>query len=1134
MNNYQKKVALPYLGCFVLLLFLIPSNQPSAQTTGKDEPITHITHSMLEAKVEATEVSTTLDQPTKDKLIEHYQRTISFLETADSSNDAAAAYTKSITEAPVKREVLVKKLKQVAQEASLIQAKIDAAAHTESEAQALLFQEKANLAAVTAKLADLVQQLLSQADRPEIARQKLIDARLLQQSIANQQKQTPSIDQSSEMTEAKQWLLSGHALAIRAEIKRLDQELLSQPMRVKLVEAQRDDATARVKAITANVRRLEDYTNQLRSSEAEAIKSRTEEAEQEAQHKAAVVLALAQKNAQLSELLSQLAAQLDQVSAGDDLANNKRSQIEENFRNSRKKLEIAGLSETLGQVLLDQRQSLPDEQQFRKQAAIRKQQIAENGLRQIQHHEEQRRLRDHDRYMTQLLAGLSAEEHYKIQDDLERLLVEREKLLEKMIAVDAAYLSALGDLDYAQRRLFDVVSKYDTFLAERLLWIRSAPPLHFSSFTNIPQQIAQIFSWTHWLEVVQALRGQASRLPVFWLVLLLFTLSIWQGPALRRLLQSIGKKVGKPTTDSFSYTFQAIILTLLLSLRWPLLSAFIGWQLQRAIETTEFSRIIGDGLIWIALPTFYYRAFRNLCAVGGLAEAHFRWPDRTLRQLRSAIDRLMILFLPTLFFTAVILELHAMDSTAGLGRLALCVTLLALAIFFYRLLRQDEGVLCGFMNRNPNGALVRYRRLWLILTVSSPIALIGLTLYGYVYTAGVLTDSLIDTLWFLLGLLIIQQLAVRWLLLTRGRLAVKAALERQAAADQAEQQEGYGESTAERLDEAFEEPAIDLLSLSVESLKLLNSALVVAGIIGFWMIWSEVLPAFAILHDVTLWYQSGVVNGTETQLPVTLADGLLALLIALLTTVIARRLPALMEFILLQRFKLESGDRYTITTIVNYIIVAIGIILFFNRLGVNWSQIQWLVAAFSVGIGFGMQEIIANFISGLILLIERPIRVGDTVTIGDTDGVVTRIRIRATTIRNWDRKELLVPNKEFITGRLLNWSLTDQITRIIIPVGIAYGSDVQRAMALMLEVAEENPLLLKEPAPYTTFESFGDNALALTLRVYVGSIDQRLSLQTALHEAINQKFEAAGISISFPQRDLHIDTVKPIEIRIQS
>jgi potassium efflux system protein len=204
----------------------------------------------------------------------------------------------------------------------------------------------------------------------------------------------------------------------------------------------------------------------------------------------------------------------------------------------------------------------------------------------------------------------------------------------------------------------------------------------------------------------------------------------------------------------------------------------------------------------------------------------------------------------------------------------------------------------------------------------------------------------------------------------------------------------------------------------------------------------------------------------------------------------------------------------------------------FTTFGFSWSQVQWLVAALGVGIGFGLQEIVANFISGLIILLERPVRVGDIVTIGDTTGVVSRIRIRATTIRNWDKQELLVPNKEFITGRLLNWSLSDQLNRVIVNVGVAYGSDVKKALSLLTAAASENPRVVPDPPPFVTFDGFGDNSLNLILRCYLESLDYRLSVASELRQAINDKFAAANISIAFPQRDVHLDTSGPLEVRI--
>jgi potassium efflux system protein len=266
---------------------------------------------------------------------------------------------------------------------------------------------------------------------------------------------------------------------------------------------------------------------------------------------------------------------------------------------------------------------------------------------------------------------------------------------------------------------------------------------------------------------------------------------------------------------------------------------------------------------------------------------------------------------------------------------------------------------------------------------------------------------------------------------------------------------------------------------------------------------------------------------------VTLADLLLVLTVVLTAAVAARNLPALIEILLLQYTEMSSGGRYTVTTLTSYVITATAFLLIFSTLGLSWSQVQWLVAALGVGIGFGLQEIVANFISGLIILFERPVRVGDIITIGGTTGTVSRIQIRATTIRNWDQQELLVPNKQFITGELLNWSLSDQMNRVTITVGVEYGADTRKAMAMLAEAAREHPRVLKEPAPLISFESFGDNALTLIMRCYLGSLDGRLGIITELHQAIYDKLTGAGINIAFPQRDVHLTTAQPLDVRIQ-
>jgi potassium-dependent mechanosensitive channel len=241
-----------------------------------------------------------------------------------------------------------------------------------------------------------------------------------------------------------------------------------------------------------------------------------------------------------------------------------------------------------------------------------------------------------------------------------------------------------------------------------------------------------------------------------------------------------------------------------------------------------------------------------------------------------------------------------------------------------------------------------------------------------------------------------------------------------------------------------------------------------------------------------------------------------------------------LEISLLRQLGTSAGERYAYATILKYAITLVGVTLAFNAIGVGWSNIQWLVAAVGLGLGFGLQEIFANFVSGLIILLERPIRVGDTVTIGDVSGTVSRIRTRATWITGFDRKELVVPNKEFVTSRLINWSLSDPVLRIDIRVGIAYGSDTGRALDVLKEVADRNEHILRDPRPQALFLSFGESALDFELRVFSPDLEHRLLIQHQLHMAIDAAFREARIEIAFPQRDLHIRSLPAPQPPVQA
>lgn len=235
-----------------------------------------------------------------------------------------------------------------------------------------------------------------------------------------------------------------------------------------------------------------------------------------------------------------------------------------------------------------------------------------------------------------------------------------------------------------------------------------------------------------------------------------------------------------------------------------------------------------------------------------------------------------------------------------------------------------------------------------------------------------------------------------------------------------------------------------------------------------------------------------------------------------------RNLPGVLELLILRRLSLAPGSGYAITTLLRYLILVGGVLTVFAMLGFQWSRLQWLVAAFGVGLGFGLQEIFANFISGLILLFERPIRIGDIVTINELSGTVSKIQTRATTIIDCDNKEIVVPNKVFITEKLINWSLTDPVTRVVIPIGVAYGTDVEKVESLLYQIASDNPLVLEEPSPYVVFHAFGASSLDFELRVHIPAIEHRLRTIHLINKNIDKLFKENNIEIAFPQMDIHV------------
>lgn len=286
---------------------------------------------------------------------------------------------------------------------------------------------------------------------------------------------------------------------------------------------------------------------------------------------------------------------------------------------------------------------------------------------------------------------------------------------------------------------------------------------------------------------------------------------------------------------------------------------------------------------------------------------------------------------------------------------------------------------------------------------------------------------------------------------------------------------------------------------------------------SFWNIWVDTLTAFKFSQNFALW--------KDGERAVTFLDVVFALVILYAGYVLHQNLRKSLDIYLFGPMGLTEGNRYAIATMLRYAILFVAALMAFRQIGLQWSEVQWLAAAFSVGLGFGMQEIFANFISGLIILTERPIRVGDVVSIGDDVwGQVENINIRSTTILNWDKQEVIVPNKDLISEKLINWTLSDKTIRVIIKVGVDYKTDVDQAKKIMLDSANAHPRVLSNPEPMAVLMSFGDSSLDLEMDVFISefqSEDDLDEIKDSLNLEILRKFREQGIQIPFPQRVVH-------------
>ncbi|GAB6069375.1 mechanosensitive ion channel [Thiomicrorhabdus hydrogeniphila] len=696
------------------------------------------------------------------------------------------------------------------------------------------------------------------------------------------------------------------------------------------------------------------------------------------------------------------------------------------------------------------------------------------------------------------------------------------------------FISKLSELNSLYNKRQQLIGKYSHFLHNNLLWLPNVQASSLLSVNALTSSINWFFDPKNSNALFSDLKEGINKQKTMITGWLLFVMAlIFLRKRFIRGLEETASQIISVRTDSFIYTLKAVGFTLAISITAPIIFAGFASLLNDLSNPSEYSQRLINSFFNASILLFILGGLQQICRKNGLAQKHFRWQQTTYQ----SIYRVLKWVVPIAAVLIILIGLNT-DSTGPsdrqvLGRLGFIGLMILIAIALFKIWGSSSNIVKNSYLQTPRNSLMQLHFIWFPLLLLIPAFLIWSTISGYYYSSLMIAERLNWTIGLILTTYIFRELLLRSIYISERKQHFLEKVKQQEALYATRQADDQNSPKESADIPPIEVDEINYDKLSNQIRQTVNLGFIIALFVGIWLVWSDLLLALNLVNDSTLpLTKSQVIDGVIQQVPLTLGDLSQGLILGFVTLLLAKNLPGILEFTLLKYLPISNAARYAVSSLTQYVIAIIGFVLIFRAMGIEWSNIQWLVAALSVGLGFGLQEIVANFVSGIILLFEQPIRVGDIVTVDGVTGKVSRIRIRATTIVNWERQELVIPNKQIITGQLINWTLSDPINRVKVEVGIAYGSNVEQAMKLMLEAANEHPSVLTDPEPTVVFDAFGDNSLNFILRCFVDDLDQMIITRSSLHEVINNKFSEAGIEISFPQRDVHLNTSSPLEIQV--
>lgn len=1124
------------------LMAFCPVSPASGQENDAPVAPQNVSRADVEALRTAVGENTQLDETIKSRALQLYDEALALFPGIEESQAKAAEFDRMIEEAPGRLEELREaqntpvsdEAPQIPENASL------------TEMEAMLATADAAYKEAQASYENLMREPNRRAERrraiPDL--QAAVNQRL--QDARAQLGEAAPAGEAAELTAARRTLAQVRIQAANAELHAYSREVSAYDSRGQLLDLRQLEARRRLAYAERQFKAIQERTTQLRRIEAERAAEEARQAMQEITKADPAIrdtaVELAATNQALADLRTGkdgIAGKIESATAQLETVSSALRTLEDEYERIIERVAAGGLNSTVGVLLRRQKGLLPDIRELRANVRERREEITEIELATSDLREQRLALADTSVALEERITSLTNISDYE-RDQIRRtvndLLSNQRSLLDALQRDFESYFGVLFDLNTREAQLAESAAMFRDYINENIFWVAGTGPLDFNALQGVLPASLWLSDPDAWFDAPYImLEDFFARLPLHIGLAVLLPILIFLRRKARLKIRDLGREARKKRSTTFSHTIEALALSIFVSVAFPAYITLLLLHLGVALESLAQADALLDGALFTAYIYFFVEALRTVFMRDGLADAHFGWPETRLRSARVLVTAVFIGLIP---LTIVIFGLEAQNEESykeGLGRICYVLALLSVAFAMQTLTSKVYHALREQQSTNWYVTNTTVRRAIRFAMTGLPLGLAIAAIAGYYYSALQLGMRFYFTLVLISAAMLLIALVRRWMILTRRELAIdQARRRREAARAESEATEENRDVSIPSESELIDEE-LDLVRIDVQTQKLVRMLALVGIVFGGWFIWSDVVPALNVFNRVELWTVTETVEETVSgpegaeeivsrtrTVPITLANFGMAVIMLMIMWAGLKNVPGLLEIFLTRKLQMASGERYATLAVIRYVIIGIGLFLAFNAMGVGWSRLQWLFAALSLGLGFGLQEIFANFVSGLILLFERPIRVGDVVTVNGTSGTVSQIRIRATTIIDWDRKELIVPNKSFVTGELVNWNLTEEKLRVVVKVGIAYGSDVRKAKELMLKVANDHPLTLKDPQPQVYFLGFGDSSLDLELRVFSPDLGNFLVILDDMHMGIDETFREHSIEIPFPQRDLHV------------